>query len=251
MNCNAIKTPRLTTGCDLLAVIAEAIPTLEERSVLVVTSKVVSLWENAAVAEPRTRAEKEAIIFSQAQQYTPPSVSKMSTILTISGNMLSVNAGVDESNVESGLLLLPENAYASAQKIWHFLREQYNVKEVGVVITDSVSMPLLWGVVGRALSHCGFEPLFNRIGENDLYGREIKMTQMAISQGIAAAAVLEMGEVAESTPLCLVTDITAITFQDSPPTQAEIDAYAIDVDDDVFGPLLKNAPWQKGGKWQS
>lgn len=247
----AITTPRLTKGCDLFEVIRTALPSLEERSILVVTSKVVSLWENAVVDEPRDRAEKEAIIFSQAQQYTAPSVSKFSTILTISGNMLSVNAGVDESNVESGFLLLPQNPYASAQKIWHFLREHYNLKEIGVVITDSVSMPLLWGVVGRAIAYCGFEPLFNRIGEKDLYGREIKMTQMAISQGIAAAAVLEMGEVAESTPLCVVSDVKAITFRDQPPTQAEIDASVIDINDDVFAPLLKNAPWQKGGKWQS
>lgn len=245
-----IKTPRCNVHFDLLTTITEAIPTLQERSVLVVTSKVVALWEGAVVSEVRSRPEKVALIQKESQYYTPNTNSKYGVILTIRDNMLGVNAGVDESNVEDGYVLLPAQPQQSAQKLWEFVREHYGLKEVGVVITDSVSMPLLWGVVGRAIGYCGFKPLFSRIGEKDLYGREITMTQMAITQGIAAAAVLEMGEVAESTPLCVVSDITSISFLDRPPTDEELNALVIDPQDDVFAPLLQNAPWQKGGKWQ-
>ena len=80
-------------------------------------------------------------------------------MLTVRDDVLGVNAGIDESNVAEGFVLLPENSYQSAAHIWQFLRKQYGLREVGVIITDSVSMPLRWGVVGRSLGHCGFKAI--------------------------------------------------------------------------------------------
>ena len=248
MKLTAVQTPTLSAGDDLLQVIAAAVPELPEQSVLVVTSKVVALWENATSVAVRSPEEKQRLINQESEWYTLPTSSNYAVSLTIRDGNLGVNAGIDESNVAEGFVLLPQDAYASAKRIWEFLRSHYGVAQVGVITTDSVSLPLKWGVVGRCIGHCGFKALKSRVGEEDLFKRKITMTQMAIAEGLASAAVFAMGEVAESTPLCLIESISHIEFQDRPPTTAEIAALRIDPADDVYAPLITTAPWKKGGR---
>lgn len=245
MKTTTLKTPLVHPYDDLLQVIANSIEKIPEKSVLAVTSKIVALSEGRVVAKTSDdKSEKHELVKKEAQYYSDPSLSKYDVILTIRDNILAVNAGVDESNVKDAYVLLPKNPFASARKIWQFLRDHYQVKEVGVVITDSISMPLKWGVVGRALAHCGFKALKNRIGDKDLFGRELKMTQMNIAEGVAATAVLEMGEGAESTPLCLIEEIGQIEFQERPPTEQELKDLRIQLEDDVYQPLLSAIDWQ-------
>lgn len=246
MKVTAIKTPTLYASDNLLGVIATSIDSLPEKSVLVVTSKVVALWENAVVAAPRNRKEKQALIKKECDRYTDPSSSKYDISLTIRGGVIGVDAGIDESNVAEGFVLLPKDAYASAEKIWQFLREQYQLEEVGVVISDSMSLPLKWGVLGRCIGHCGFNAVKSRIGETDLFNREMTMTKVAVAEALASAAVFEMGEVAESTPLCLIQDIPHIEFSDAPLSDEEKAALYIEPEDDVYAPMLTKAPWKKG-----
>lgn len=246
MHVTPLKTPIITAGDDLLAHIAAALAQLQERSVLVVTSKVVALWERAVVENTSLPEQKAVLVRQQSEWYTEPTSSRYGVQLTIRDQMLGVNAGIDESNVASGFVLLPHDPFASATRIWQFLRKQYSLDEVGVIISDSMSLPLTWGVIGRSIAHCGFMALTNRIGEADLFGRPLKMTQMAVAQGLAAAAVVQMGEAAEATPLCLLEDIKHIQFTDHPPTDQERAALAIATADDVYAPLLLNAPWKPG-----
>ena len=248
MKITAIRTPLITAHDNLLGIIATCVPRVPERSILVVTSKVVALWEGAVAPAPRTVAEKHALVAQESDFYIDPGSSQYGLSLTIRDSNLGVNAGIDESNVAEGFVLLPENAYDSAKNIWRFIREEYQVKEVGVIISDSMSLPLKWGVIGRSLGHCGFEGLRNEIGSKDLFGRTMQMTTVAVAEAVAAAAVFQMGEVAESTPLCLVEDVSTVAFQDRPPTKDELAALTIDRKDDVFAPLLATASWRKGGR---
>ena len=156
---------------------------------------------------------------------------------------MAVSTNMNESNVSGVYVLLPEDPYASAAKIWQFLREHFNVREVGVVITDSLSLPLKWGTVGRALAHCGFVPVKDMIGQPDLFGRPLKVTKMNIAEGIAAAAVLEMGEAAESTPLCLVEAVKHIEFIDHAPTDLEKKELLITLAEDIYGPIINSPKW--------
>lgn len=246
MKVTALRTPTLFAGDNLLGVIKTSVASLPERSVLVVTSKVVALWENAIAPTPRNRAEKHELIKKESEFYTEPTSSKYNLSLTIRGGAIGVDAGIDESNVSEGFVLLPSDPYESAKNIWQFIRAEYALSEVGVIITDSISLPLKWGVVGRSIGHCGFEAVASRIGEEDLFGRKMTMTKIAVAEALASAAVFTMGEVAESTPLCLIEDIPHITFLDTPPskeTQAEL---YIAPEDDVFAPMLTKAPWKKG-----
>ena len=246
MKVSAIKTPTLYAGDNLLGIIKTSVDSIPEKSVLVVTSKVVALWENAVVDALRRKENKSALVKAECERYTDPTSSQYELALSIRDGVIGVNAGIDESNVAEGYVLLPKDSYKSAKKIWNFIREEYGVKDVGVIITDSVSMPLKWGVLGRSIGHCGFEAVKSRIGEKDLFGREMQMCTVAVAEALASAAVFAMGEVDESTPLALVTDIPHISFKQEPPTDEEIASIFIEPEDDVFAPILMKAPWKQG-----
>lgn len=247
MRVQAISTPLIKAGDDLNQVIASAIPTLPERSILVIASKIVSTCENCFVPKVTgTREEKHELVKTEAEWYLDPTASKYDVMLTIKRNWMFANAGIDESNADNQYLLWPRDPQASLVKVWQFLREHYGLTEVGVTMSDSCSMPLNWGVHGQAIAYCGFNPLKSYIGKPDLYGRLMKMEQVNIMQGVTAAAVLEMGEGNESTPLGIVTEIKDIEFQDHAPTAEELAALRISKEDDVFAPVLTKAEWHKG-----
>lgn len=256
MHVTAYRTPIVHANDDLYEILRSSLPRpLPERSVVAVTSKIVSLCQGRV--EPMSEAakkdkdierqEKHNLVKRFAQKYTEPDNHRYKIMLAMTHNMLFVNAGIDESNVAEGYVLWPEKLQQTTNEIWEFLRKEYGVKEVGVILTDSKTQPLFWGVSGATIAHCGFAALNKKVGSPDLFGREMRMTHEGVWQALAAAAVFEMGEAAEQTPLAVVTDIRDITFQDRVPTNEELDFLRIELDDDVYAPLLLNAPWHEGG----
>jgi F420-0:gamma-glutamyl ligase len=246
MHVVAFKTPIVKPGDDLFAVIAITLPSLEEKSIVVFASKIFATAENRFVPKVTgEKEEKQALARKEADLYLDPTSSKYNIMLTIKGNWMFANAGIDESNADGSYLLWPKDPQESANNTWAFLRKHYGVKEVGVTISDSSSLPLNWGVTGHAIAHCGFNPLRSYIGKLDLFGREMAMEQLNIAQSVTAAAVLEMGEGAEQTPFAVVSDLHNVEFHDHAPTSAELAALRIDIEDDVFAPLLTKAEWKK------
>jgi len=244
----AFHTRLVRNHDNLLQIIAESIPILPEKSILVVASKIVSTCEGRFVKKTTDdKSEKHELVKKEAELYIDPHSSKYNLMLTIKRNWIFVNAGIDESNADNQFILWPEDPQKSVNEIWKFLRSHYGVKEVGVTMSDSASMPLNWGVTGQAIAYCGFYPLKSYIGRPDLFGREMKMEQVNIMQSVTVAAVLEMGEGAESTPLGLVGDVRDVVFQDHVPAEEELKALKIEMEDDAYAPLLQNAKWQKGG----
>ncbi|MCX7143266.1 MAG: coenzyme F420-0:L-glutamate ligase, partial [Proteobacteria bacterium] len=57
------------------------------------------------------------------------------------------------------------------------------------------------GVVGVALGAAGLPSLVDLVGAPDLFGRAMRVTQVALADEIAAAASLLMGETDEGLPL--------------------------------------------------
>lgn len=246
MQVTPIQTDKFYPGDDLFSFITQAIPTLEEESILVVTSKIVSLAENRVVPiRTGNKQEKLDLARQEADYYIDESHSQFNLLITIRDHLVAVNAGLDQSNVEDHYLLLPENPQQSAGKIWRYLREAYDLKKVGVIITDSKTIPLKWGTMGAALAACGFQGLVDKVGQPDLFGRPLEMTKVNVAEGLAAAAVVEMGEVAEAQPLAVITDASQVVFQDHPPTEAELAETTIELEEDVYGPMLTAAPWIK------
>ncbi len=248
MKITAVKTPIVRAGDNLFEHIANSISSIEEESVLVVVSKIVSYSQNRLIPiNNGTHDEKYEIVRQEADLYLPNSISKYDLMFTIKNGHLTVNAGVDESNADGHYLLWPINLQQEVNNIWKFLREHYHLKKVGVIVTDSRTWPLRWGVVGTCLAHCGFKQLYDYRGQPDVFGREIHFVQQNIAEAMASFSVLEMGEVAEQTPLGVIENIKKIEFQDHEPTAQELVDLRIDIDDDMYGPLLTSVSWEKGG----
>jgi len=250
MHVQAYKTDKITVGShQLFAVLDAALPPLSENSVVAVAAKIVSLCEGRAV--PIADADKDALIAQESQRYLSRSASKYDVSFTITRNMLVPSAGVDESNADGYYVLWPADLQASANAIREYLRQRDGLKTLGVVLTDSVTRPLEWGTTGGAIAYSGFVPLKNYIGSDDLFGRKLEYHTASIANGVAAAATLVMGEGSEQTPLAVIQDIPFVIFQDHTPTQAELESLKIEPTDDLYWPLLSNAPWQPGESTQS
>lgn len=129
--------------------------------------------------------------------------------------------------------------------------QKYGLTEFGIVITDSTSQPFRLGTTGITLAHSGFSALRNYIGTPDLFGRPFGAARANIAGGISAAAVLVMGEGAERMPLCVITDLGFIEFQENDPTSDELTSMRISMEDDLFEPLLGKAEWKRGKKFGS
>jgi len=250
MKVRAIKTPIFQPKADLFAFLKENIQALEEESIVVVTSKIISYAQNRFVeVKTGSREEKHDLARSEADFYLNPNLSKYGVMLTIKDSLLAVNAGIDQSNSTGKYVLWPENLQQVANDIWQFLKTEFKVKKLGVIITDSKTMPLRWGITGTAIVHCGFEALIDKRGEQDIFGKELEMTQIQVAEAVAIAAVFEMGEGSEQQPLAIVSEIKQpIMWQGRPPTDQELKDLVIEPADDVYAPILLSAEWTKGGK---
>lgn len=247
-----IKTDILHINDDFFNFLNKFIPTDLENKVLVVTSKVLAMSEGSVV-KPSGKFDKPSdevheIAKKLVDRYTEPTDSKYNIMLTVIHNCLLMNGGIDSSNSQGHFILLPKDPYKWATDIWNYLRKKHNLKNFGVIVTDSRAFPFKWGSIGTALAFCGFKALHTWVGEEDLFGRKLEMTYVGVAEGIAIAAVLEMGEAAEAQPFCLVENISQIEFVDEPVSKEEIDFLNIDIEDDAYAPILLKADWKTSKK---
>jgi dihydrofolate synthase / folylpolyglutamate synthase len=241
----AIRTGKITPGTQSLEQVLDAhIPPLREGSIVAVTSKIVSICEGRVVAVGDR--EKADLINEEADWILPLQQQRYNITLTIRDNILIPTAGIDESNGNGFYVLWPANAQKSANAIRTHLKKRFKLSDIGVIITDSKTLPLRRGTVGTALAASGFKALKDYIGKDDIFGRALKVTKANIMEGLAMAAVLAMGEGNEQTPLAVIDEVPFVEFQKKNPTAAELKELKIDRKDDLYAPLLVNAAWKKG-----
>lgn len=244
MKVTAIKTNRITANRHTIYDILDRfVVNIPEKSVLAITSKIVSLCEGNVV--PIGTIDKDELAKKEADLFLPPTSSKYNYMLTIKNDVLLPTAGIDESNGDGCFVLWPKNPQKSANAIRKYLRQKFNLKNFGVMITDSKTTPLRWGTNGVCIAHSGFRSLNDYIDQPDLFGVKMRATKANIIDGLAVSAVLVMGEGSEQTPLALIEDLPFVTFQDKNPTQKELEEICIEMEDDLYAPVLKSAKWQK------
>ncbi|MEK7092579.1 MAG: coenzyme F420-0:L-glutamate ligase, partial [Patescibacteria group bacterium] len=129
-----------------------------------------------------------------------------------------------------------------------FLKKKFGLTHVGVLVTDSKTTPMRWGVTALALSYSGFIPLKNYIDTPDIFGNFLHYTKMSIIDNLACASALVMGEGSEQQPLAVVSDVPFVNFVDRNPTKKELSSLIISREEDIYSPLLKNVKWKKGEK---
>jgi coenzyme F420-0:L-glutamate ligase/coenzyme F420-1:gamma-L-glutamate ligase len=113
---------------------------------------------------------------------------------------ITINAGIDRSNVpDADLLLLPEDPTASARR----LHEQLGVP---VIVTDTSGRPFRHGQRGVAIGWAGMPAARDWRGKNDRDGKELEATVQAVVDELAAAANLVTGEGDGGLPVAVVRD---------------------------------------------
>lgn len=119
------------------------------------------------------------------------------------------NAGIDESNVGDGLATpMPQDADKSAREIRESLENAFD-EEIAVIITDTQGRAFRFGAIGTAIGCSGISPIWKRVGEKDLYGRELETTEIATCDELAAAASLIMGQADEGLPVVIIRGFNA------------------------------------------
>lgn len=249
MKITAYRTKKILPGDSLVKILDASLPVLQERDIVVVTSKIVSICEGS-VDPDNTEANKHKLIHLEAEQYIEDERSlHFGFTISIKESILIANAGIDESNGNGNLILWPKKPHASSANIWKYLRKKFKLDKLGVILTDSHISPLRWGTRGIGLSWCGFLPLTNYIGTPDIFDRNLRVTKRNTLDGLSAAAVVVMGEGNEQTPLALIRNVPFVEFTKKPPTEKEIKALRFSLEEDVYSPLLTSVPWKKGGKF--
>src|SRR3989344_5422156 len=156
MEVTAIKTRKLVPPKDdLYGAIRESLPTLSERSVVVVTSKVLAIHQGRCIRQEsgiRNNELRDALTRDEADWFVKREIVPGEHLLfSIKNNTLIASAGIDKSNANGYFVLWSEHMDEMARELQGWLKTEYGAKEVGVLITDSHVVPLRRGVVGTCL----------------------------------------------------------------------------------------------------
>jgi len=222
MNIIPIKTPLIQTNDDLIDVLISSMS--EQRiepkdgDILVVSSKVVALTQGRIVNYQKVKPSKKAKILAKKYSLHPGFVEIIlkeadfvyggvyRAILTMKNKVFIANAGADHSNApENHVILWPDNPNLSTANIRKEFKKKLNV-DIGVILSDSHCNSLRTGTTGFALATSGFDAVIDERGKKDLFGNKMRITQRAIADGLASAAVVVMGETDEKIPAVLIRD---------------------------------------------
>jgi coenzyme F420-0:L-glutamate ligase / coenzyme F420-1:gamma-L-glutamate ligase len=189
---------------------------IQDGDILVVTHKIVSKAEGRIVDLASIKPSTKAISMAKEHDKDP---RVMELILMESTQILRAkngiiisetkhgfvcaNAGVDQSNVEGDTaVLLPVAPDESAGRIQEAVKKKIG-KEIAVIITDTFGRSFRNGQTNVAIGVAGINPIKSYIGTYDMYGRKLRVTEIAVADEIASAAELVMGK-AEGTPVAIV-----------------------------------------------
>jgi coenzyme F420-0:L-glutamate ligase/coenzyme F420-1:gamma-L-glutamate ligase len=187
--------------------------------VLVIAQKIVSKAEgrlaDLRAVTPSARAQtlaaevgKDPRLVELILRESTEVVRQRKGVLVVAhrSGIVLANAGIDASNVagdEHRVLLLPEDCNHSCRAIRTELAARTGV-EAGILIIDSLGRAWRNGTVGVALGAAGLPTLLDLRGTPDLFGRELRSTEIGIADEIAAAASMLMGQAGEGTPVVLL-----------------------------------------------
>jgi coenzyme F420-0:L-glutamate ligase/coenzyme F420-1:gamma-L-glutamate ligase len=224
--------PDVGPGDDLAALIATAAPDdLAGGDVLVVAHKVVSKAEGRVRSldsiAPDERALELAAEHGKDARLVQAVLDESASVLRARDGVLicethhgfvCANAGVDQSNAsEPGqLVLLPLDPDESARRLRAALPGR-----PAVVIADSFGRPWRLGQIDVALGAAGLTPLDDWGGRPDAYGRELRVTSIAVADAAAAAADLARAKDSRR-PVVLVRGLERYVTEDDGPGAAAL-----------------------------
>jgi coenzyme F420-0:L-glutamate ligase / coenzyme F420-1:gamma-L-glutamate ligase len=136
-------------------------------------------------------------------------VSNNTIITETRHGFICANSGIDQSNVSKSknrVLLLPRDPDKSADTIRKEIFKKTR-KNIAVLITDTFGRPFRLGQTNIAIGIAGINALKNYKGKPDMFGKIMKVTEIAIVDEIAGAAELVMGKT-KGIPIAIVRNVT-------------------------------------------
>ena len=215
--------PAIQPGDDLVSIILDTFdangPALADGDVVVVAQKIVSKAEDRYRAlgdvTPSARAVELAAAVNKDPRLVELILGESTEVVRHRRDVLVVahrlgyvlaNAGIDSSNLDRGeetVLLLPEDPDRWCRHFRAAVESRFGV-DVGVIVNDSLGRAWRVGTVGTALGAAGVPAVLDLRGDRDLFGREMRVTEVGIADELAATASLLMGQAGEGRPVCVI-----------------------------------------------
>jgi len=197
---------------------------LKNGDIIVIAQKVISKSEGRIAKLSSVKASEKAREIGQMAKKSGKlvelvlretrrilKISSEALIVRDSRGLISINAGIDKSNVKGrdSYALLPMNPDSSAEKCRCEIKELTG-KDVAVVISDTYSRPFRRAQVNFAIGIAGIGPFKDYRGTKDLFGQVLRVKRAAIVDEIAAAAELLMGQGTEATPVIIIRGLQCL-----------------------------------------
>jgi len=232
MRITAIKTRLINLPKDNIYDIFDNLK-LKNGDILAVTSKIVSIHQGRCVPIDSVK-NKDELIVKESDYYIPRiDVPDKATVLTIKNLNLIASSGIDENRKAGYYILLPTKPEKMAKEICQYLKKKFSLKNLGVIVVDSHTSALKFGVTGFSIGFFGIEPFKKYFTGNR---KEIIASRVNIVDSLAATAVLEMGEQDEQTPLAVISEINNLKFTDKETFSQTL----MSIKKDIYYPLTKN-----------
>jgi len=235
----SLKLPIIRNNDPLLDIVIKNMKNsekgLKEGDIVVISEKVVATSQGRVVnlSEVKNisdRAKELSKEYDMDERFVELIVQESSeilgglphVILAKVNDFLIANAGIDQSNAgEENVVLLPSNLKNIVWDYWKKLKDEFKIKNLGIIIADSRVQPLRVGTIGIAIATAGFEPVDDCIGRDDLFKRPLEITKRAIADDLASAAQFLLGEADEQTPIVVIRGAN-IEFTDNPQRTTEM-----------------------------
>ncbi len=217
--------PEIRPGDDLAVLIRDAArrqrDEIQGGDIVVIAQKIVSKSEGRIVhladVVPGKRAQEMAAEAGKDARQIEVVLGECAKIVRWERGILicethhgfvCANAGVDRSNAgaPNTVVLLPVDPDASAAR----LRDAFLAATgatVAVVVTDTFGRAWREGHTNVAIGIAGLPALKRYVGQRDPEGYELRVTEIAVADEIAAAAELVMGKL-DRCPVALVRGFT-------------------------------------------
>ncbi|MGA3297286.1 MAG: coenzyme F420-0:L-glutamate ligase [Candidatus Bathyarchaeia archaeon] len=207
-------------GDQLVQAVRDQSMQILDHDIIVVAQKIVSKSEGRVVdlqtVTPSTLANTIAESSEKDPKHVEVILREAANIIRMRGPHIIVetrhgfvcaNAGVDRSNAGNGDLavLLPIDPDRAAQKLRKRIRELTGA-DVGVIISDTFGRAWRNGQVNVAIGIDGLKPIVDYRGRRDMFGNQLKVTQIAIADELASAAELVMRK-SDGVPVAIIRGV--------------------------------------------
>tara|TARA_B110000263_G_scaffold241741_1_gene246321 strand:- start:442 stop:1203 length:762 start_codon:yes stop_codon:yes gene_type:complete len=208
-----LNIPEIIPGDNISQILINSLTKSEEElknnDVLVITQKIISKSEhriiNLNTIKPNIKALKLGKKLNKNPQLIQVILDESKSIIKIDERRgiiitenkighISANSGIDHSNVDGDnhVTLLPENPDLTAKIIHGKLINTLNLKNIGIIISDTFGRPWRIGQTNISIGSYGINPINDYKNEKDVFGVNLNSTQICIVDELAGGAEILM-----------------------------------------------------------